>query len=106
MIQYSHPQTQNDSLSFCLSQQDVSFQKFKVWESRLPLCVVPQVFHFHELIEWCVSHYSNEIRSIVIQNSSQIFITITPEEIIKMLGLHPTMFPEKNIVPMLEETLV
>lgn len=32
--------------TFCLTQFNVYFQKFKVWESGLPLCVVPQVFHF------------------------------------------------------------
>lgn len=50
---------------FCLSQLDENFQKFKVWESGLLLCVVPQVFHFPEIIKWCVSHYSNETRSVV-----------------------------------------
>ena len=32
--------------TFCSTQSDVYFQKFKVWEFDLPLCIVPQVFHF------------------------------------------------------------
>ena len=70
------------------------------------MCVVPQVFQFPNLIELCVAHYSNETRFVVTQNSSQIFITTTSEEIIKMLGLHSTNFPEINTVPLSEETLV
>ena len=85
---------------FCLSQPDENFQKFKVWESWLPFCVVPKVFHFLGLIKWCVTHYSNETRSVVTHNSSQIFITNTSEEIINMLGLHSTNFSKKNIVPL------
>jgi hypothetical protein len=44
--------------------------------------------------------------SIVIQISSQIFITITTEEITKMLGLNSTNFLENNTAPLSEETLV
>lgn len=32
--------------TFCSTQLDVYFQKFKVWESGSPLCIIPQVFHF------------------------------------------------------------
>ena len=43
---------------------------------------------------------------MVTQISSQIFITITAEEITKMLGLNSTNFLENNNVPFSEETLV
>ena len=79
--------------TFCSIQFDVYFQKYKVWESGLPLCIVPQVFHFPELIKWCVAHYLVQTSSIITQTSSQIFITITVEEIIKMLWLNSTNFP-------------
>ena len=36
---------------FCPTQSDVYFQKFKVWEYGLPLCIAPQVFNFLELID-------------------------------------------------------
>ena len=42
--------------TFFSTQSDVYFQKFKVWESGLPQCIMPQVFHFPELIDWCVAH--------------------------------------------------
>ena len=32
--------------SYCSTQSNVYFQKFKVWELGMPLCIVPQVFHF------------------------------------------------------------
>ena len=31
---------------------------FRVWESGLPLCIVPQVFHFPELVIWCAELFS------------------------------------------------
>ena len=68
--------------------------------------VIPQYFYFPELIEGFFVHYSNETRDVVTHNFSQIFITITSEEIITMLGLHSTNFLEKNNVPLSEETLV
>lgn len=37
---------------------------------------------------------------------SQLFIIVSREEIIKMLGLHTTNFPEQNIVTLTEEILV
>ena len=70
--------------TLCSTQSDVYFQKFKVWDLCLPLCIVPQVFHFPELIDWCVAHYSIQTRSIVTQITSQIFITVLVEEIVKM----------------------
>ena len=42
---------------FCSSQPNDHFQKFKIWDSTLPLYVVPQVFNFLEIIDWCASHY-------------------------------------------------
>lgn len=91
---------------FCLNQPNEIIHRFKGWESGLPLCIVPQVFHFRELIEWYVVHYSNETKSIVNYKSSQIFITISSKEVIKMLGLHSTSFQEQNTVTLSEETLV
>lgn len=35
---------------FFLSQLDEIMKKFKIWESGPPLCIVPQVFHFLELV--------------------------------------------------------
>ena len=92
--------------TFCSSQSDVYFPKFKVWESGLPHCIIPQVFHFPELIDWCVSHYSIQTISIVTQITSQIFITVTDKEIVKMLGLNSTNLLEKNVVPLSEEILI
>ena len=92
--------------TFCSTQPNVYFQKFKFWESGLPLCIVPRVFHFPELIEWCVAHYAIETRSIITQFYSQFFITITLEEITKMLGLNSTNFLESNTIPLSRETSV
>ena len=92
--------------TFCSAHFDVYFQKFKVWELGLPLCIVPQVFHFLEFINWCVAHYSVQTRSIVTQIISQIFITITVEEIVKMLGLNSTNCSEENGVPLYEEIMI
>lgn len=97
---------QEQLLTFHPTQSDVYFQKFKVWESGLPLCIVPQVFHFPNVIDWYVAQYLAQTRYIVTQISSQIFITITAKEIIKMLGLNSTNFLEKNVVPLFEETMV
>lgn len=72
----------------------------------MPLCIFPQVFHFPELIEWCIVHYLNKTRSIVTQKSSQIFITISSKEVIKMLGLYSTSFLEQNTLTLSKETLV
>ena len=62
------------------------------------------VVHFPELIDWCVAHYLTQTRCVVTQISSQIFITITTEEIINMLGLNSTNFLENNVVPLSKET--
>ena len=35
---------------FCSSQTNNHFQKFKIWDSTLPLYVVPQTFNFPEII--------------------------------------------------------
>ena len=84
---------QENLSSFCSTQSNVYFQKFRVWESTLPLCVVPQVFNFHEIVNWCASHYSIQTQWVVTQVNSQIFITTTAEEILKILGLNMTNFP-------------
>ena len=80
--------------------------RFWVWESSLPLCIVPQVYHFPKLVFWCVEHYANDSRSVITKQLSQIFITISREVIIKMLGLHTTNFPKQNIITLFEEILV
>ena len=97
---------QEKLLTFYSTQSDVYFQKFKVWESCLPLCIIPQVFHFLDLIDSCVSHYSFQTKSIITQITSQIFITVTVEEIIKMLGLNSTNFSEKNVISLSEEIMI
>ena len=79
---------------------------FHVWESGLPLCIVPQVFHFPELVVWCDEQLSTDSNSIITEQLSQIIITISRESIIKMLGLHTTRFSEKNVITLLEEILV
>ena len=78
---------QETLLSFCSTQWNVHFQKFKVWDSTLPLCVVPQVFNFPKIVGWCASHYSIKNQSIITQANSHIFVTINSKEILKMLGL-------------------
>ena len=92
--------------SFYLTQSNVHFQKFKVWDSTLPLCVVQQVFNFPEIVDWCASHYSVQNQSVITQVNSHIFITINSEEILKMLGLGMTNFYENNTFPLTKETLV
>ena len=57
--------------------------RFWVWESGLPLCIVPQVYHFNKLVIWCVEHYTSDSKSIVTEQLSQIFITISRESVIK-----------------------
>ena len=78
---------------FFLSQLDELDLRFWILDFGLPLCIVPPAYHFLELVVWCAEHYSNESRSIVTEKSSQIFITVSAEEVTKMLGLHSTNFP-------------
>ena len=61
--------------------------RFQVWDSDLPLCIVPQVYHFLELVVWCAEHYAMESRSVVLEKLSQLFIIVSYDEIVKMLGL-------------------
>lgn len=75
---------------FFLSNPEELTLRFCVWESGLPLCIVPQVFHFPELVVWCAQHFATDSNSIVTEQLSQILITISIESIIKMLGLHTT----------------
>ena len=39
--------------------------RLKVLTSGLPLCVVPQVFHFPKLVVWCTEHFSPESKTVV-----------------------------------------
>lgn len=50
---------------------------FHVWESGPPLCIVPQVFHFLELVVWCADHFSLKSNSVVSKQLSQIVIKIS-----------------------------
>ena len=77
-----------------------------VWDSGLSLFIIPQVYHFPELVVWFAENYSNESRSIVTEKSSQTFIIVSPEEVNKMTGLHSTNFPTQNTVTLSEEILV
>ena len=38
---------------------------FRVYDSDLLVCIVPQVYHFPELVVWCTKHYSIDSRSVV-----------------------------------------
>ena len=67
---------------------------FHVWESGLPLCIVPQVFHFPELVVWCAKHFALDCNSIVLEQLSQIVINVSRESIAKMLGFHISGFSE------------
>ena len=80
--------------------------RFQVWDSDLPLCIVPQVYHFPEFVVWCAEHHAIDSRLVVTEKLSQLFITVSHEDIIKMLGLHTINFPEQNIVTLTEEILV
>ena len=51
-----------------LSQPDELDLRLQIWDFGLPLCIVPQVYHFPELVVWCAKHYSNESRSVVTKN--------------------------------------
>ena len=64
------------------------------------------MYHFLELVVWCTKHCANYSKSIVTKQLSQIFITISRESVIKMLGLHTTNFLEQNVITLLEEILV
>lgn len=79
---------------------------FRVWDSSLPLCIVPQVHHFVEIIVWCAEHYLVESRSIITHKFNQFFLTISKEDVVKTLGLHATNFPKRNTVTLNEEVLV
>ena len=76
---------------------------FHIWESSLHLCIVPQVFHFPELVVWCADHFSPYSNSIVSEQLSQIVIKISRESITNMLGLHDSWFLEKNVTTLSEE---
>ena len=91
---------------YFLSNWEELTVRFWVWDSGLPLCIVPQVYHFPELVVWCTEHYAIDSRSVVTDQLSQIFITISREDIIKMLGLHTTNFPEQNLTSLSKEILV
>ena len=43
---------------FFSTQMNEHFQKFKIWDLALSLCVVPKTLNFPEMIDWCASHYS------------------------------------------------
>ena len=80
--------------------------RFRVWRSGLPLCIIPQVFHFPKLVVWCVEHYSPESKTVVSEKHSQIVLSISKESISKMLGSSQSGFLEQNIVTLSEDVLV
>lgn len=80
--------------------------RFRVWESSLPLCIVPQLYQYPKLVVWCAEHYASDSKLVVTKQLSQIFITISQENVTKMIGLHTANFPEKNIITLSEEILV
>ena len=77
-----------------------------IWESGFPLCIIPQVFHFLELVVWCAKHFAPDSNSIVSEQLYQILITISKDNIIKMFGLHIKGFLDQNVVTLSEEILV
>lgn len=79
---------------------------FRVWEWCLPLCIIPQVFHFPELVVWCAEHFAPDSNSIMSEELAQIIINISREIIIKILGLHTIGFPKQNVLTLSEEILV
>ena len=91
---------------FYSSQANEHFQKFKIRDSSLSLCVVPYTFNFPEIIDWCTSHYSIQNQSIISQVNSKILLTVNTKEIQRMLGLDSTNFAENNTVPLVEENLI
>ena len=90
----------------CFSYPDEFANCFHVWDSALPLAIIPQVHHYPELVEWCAERYSSENRSILTYETNQIFLTITKEDIIKTMGLQDTNLIEINSVTLSEEILV
>ena len=90
----------------CLSQPKDLTLIFLVLDFGLPLCIVPQVYHFPKLVIFHTKHYATDSRSVVTEKQSQIFMTVSPEEITKMLGLHMTDFPTQSTVTLTEEVLV
>ena len=106
----------SDPILACSSQDALPLQfysypdefanSFHIWDSALPLAIVPQVHHYPELVEWCVEHYSPENRSILTYETIQIFLTITKEDIIKTLGLQDNNLIERNYVTLSKEILV
>ena len=60
----------SDPILACNSQDTLPLQffsypdeianHFHVWDSALPLAIVPQVHHYPELVEWCIERYSSE----------------------------------------------
>ena len=79
---------------------------FHVWESGLPLCIVPQVFHFLELVICCADHFSLDSKSVFLEQLLQIVIRVSKESIAKMLGIHNSRFLEQNVRTLSEEVLV
>jgi hypothetical protein len=51
---------------FVLRNPEELIVRFYVWESSFSLCIVPQVFHFSELVVWYTKHFSTDSNSIVI----------------------------------------
>lgn len=89
-----------------LSQSDELGLRFQILDFGLPLCIIPQVYYFPELVFWCEEHYSIKSRFVVTVKSSKIFITISPYEVTKMLGLHSTNFPPHHTITLSEDVLV
>ena len=79
---------------------------FHVWESGLPLCIIPQVFHFPQLYIWCAYHFSVESNSVILDQLPQIVIKVFRESVAKMLGLYSSGCLEKNVITFSEEVIV
>ena len=64
------------------------------------------MFHFLELVVWCVEHFSPESKSVVSEKHSQIVLSISKESVLKMLGLNGSGVLDQNIVTLSEDMLV
>ena len=80
--------------------------RFNVWNFGLPLCIVPQVFHFPKLVVWCAEHFSPESKFVISEQHCQIVLQISKESITKMLGLNGSRFLEQNIITLSKDVLV
>ena len=71
-------------------KQNYLDQKYDInlWESLLPMFILPQTHYFPDLVLWCQAIYNPLKRTILAQNED-IPISITPETINEMFFFIP-----------------